>query len=134
MRTADRMRANPGRAFAHLLRDRARRYAAAKKKSQAGSAGQEAVKTGELYRVPYARSLVLAGACLRILRYDGGVFRCGAASGDFMCDLSHEEQAALRIVVLLTKVKEEQYGAAHQLNWKKTGLPVGVHETFHTSK
>ena len=51
-----------------------------------------------------------------------------------MCDLSHEEQAALRIVVLLTKVKEEQYGAAHQLNWKKTGLPVGVHETFHTSK
>ena len=129
-RFVDRMRGHPGRAFAELLRKRARQYAAAKVKSDAGSGGQHAVKTGELYRVPFVRPLVLAGACLRIPRFHGGVFRCGAASGEFIYELSQEEQNALRIVVLRTEVKEEKYGAAHQLNWKKTGLLLSVHETL----
>ena len=113
---------HPGRAFSELLRQRADKYAAAKAKSEAGSGGQQALKTGELYRVPSARPVVLARACLRIPRYHGGVFKCSAASGEFIFDLSEAEWQALRIVVLRTDVKEERYGAAHHLNWKKTGL------------
>ena len=39
-----------------------------------------------------------------------------------MLELSPDEQQALQIVVLRTSVRAERYGAAHQLNWKKTGL------------
>ena len=118
----ERMRRNPGRTFTEMLKKRKEQYEAAKAKSIAGTPGQEAVKTCELYRVPYVRPLVFARACLRIPRYYGGVFRLDAPSGDLILDLSPEEQKALQIVVLRTDVQEEKYGAAHHLNWKKVGL------------
>ena len=39
-----------------------------------------------------------------------------------MLDLTQEEQQALQIIVLRTSVRQEKYGAAHHLNWKKVGL------------
>ena len=45
-----------------------------------------------------------------------------ASCGESMLDLTEEEQRALQIVSLVTSVKAERYGAAHQLNWKKVGL------------
>ena len=121
-KSIERMQRDPGRAFADMLNKRREKYAAAKAKSQAGVQGQDALKTSELYRVPYVRPLVFAKACVRFPRYHGGVFRFGAPSGPLILELSVEEQRALKIVELRTDVREEKYGAAHHLNWKKVGL------------
>ena len=43
-------------------------------------------------------------------------------AGVSMLDLTQDECSALQIVVLRTDVRKEQYGAAHQFNWKKVGL------------
>ena len=39
-----------------------------------------------------------------------------------MLALTQTEKDALRIIVLVCKVEKEVYGAAHHMNWKKTGL------------
>ena len=39
-----------------------------------------------------------------------------------MLELTEAERRALQVVVLRCEVKASQYGAAHQKNWKKTGL------------
>ena len=39
-----------------------------------------------------------------------------------MLELDQEERRALQIVALRTEVQKEEYGAAHQFNWKTVGL------------
>ncbi len=68
-----------------------------------------------------AKSGGQAKECVSWPRYCRGEFVYGQA-GPSMLELTEEEQRALVIVVLRTDVKKEEYGAAHQFNWKKVGL------------
>ena len=84
-------------------------------------------KTGELYIIPriFEPSVPLSEDDRRITwpRYNASSACFDFDStGESMLELSKEECLALRIVILHTEVKQERYGASHQLNWKKVGL------------
>ena len=89
--------------------------------NEAGT-GHRVSKTSELYRIPFQGDLGnCAVECIGWPRYDGEEFRYGC-EGESMLDMTKEEMYALTVVMLKTSVKPMTYGAAHQLNWKKTGL------------
>ena len=114
-----------GKVFAGILRGRHDKYVAAGKKSAEGGAGQDEVKSGELYSVPSidnASKKTLALECVFWPRYNQGSFVQFATNGECMLALTLEEARALQIVILRTQVKAERYGAAHHVNWKKVGL------------
>ena len=84
--------------------------------------------TGELYVIPCIvppEQLLLLSQWRRTSpRYPEGNFENGKSpgpqyGGESMLELNDKERRALQIVVLLTKVKKEEYGASHQFNWKK---------------
>ena len=89
-----------------------------------GAASSGEVRKHQLYVIPRVgeRSGGSAIECATWPRYHCGCFSLTSRYGDSMLDLSVEEQQALKIVVLLTAVRAETNGAAHQLNWKKVGL------------
>ena len=81
--------------------------------------------TRELYRVPRIaegpRPVSWAKEVITWPRYEGGAFRLGV-QGESLLDLTKDEADALCIILLKTQVRQEKYGAAHQFNWKKTGI------------
>ena len=83
-------------------------------------------RTAQLYRVPRIRQAAdphpWARECVTWPRYRGGEFLLEDGPGESMLELTQEEQRALQVVCLRTQVKQEKYGAAHQVNWKKVGL------------
>ena len=82
-------------------------------------------RTQELYRVPRIaegpRPLSWAKEVVTWPRYEAGAFRLGGR-GVSMLELTQEEADALSIIIVNTSVRQEKYGAAHQFNWKKTGI------------
>ena len=111
-----------GKFFAESLRRRQEKYAAAGQRSAQGCAGQDEVKSGELYMVPcvdVASKKDMALECFFWPRYRLGSFVLFGTDGDCMLDLTEVEHRALNIVVLRTSYKAERYGAAHHINWKK---------------
>ena len=101
---------------------RKRKYAAAGSTSARGEAGQSAVASKELYRVPCvdlsARHL-LSSNCIFWPRYCQREFVLMDKPGDCMLELTEEESRALTVVVLVTKTQSQTYGAAHHANLKK---------------
>ena len=78
-------------------------------------------KTGALYIVPriFEPSVPLSEAHRKITwpRYNASSACFDFDStGESMLELSKDECLALRIVILHTEVKQERYGASHQLN------------------
>ena len=123
---------SPGMSLTTLLRKRNEKYVAAQKRQKSATSEQQpepVEKTGQLYKIP---RMALEGAvgidsswaveCVTWPRYLDGEFKLTNRSGDRMLDMTEDEKRALQIVVLRCEVKQERYGAAHQVNWKKTGL------------
>ena len=105
-----------------IQRIRKRKYAAAGSTSARGEAGQSAVASKELYRVPCAdRSSrhSLSSNCIFWPRYSQGQFVLMDKPGVSMLELTEEESRALTVVALVTKTKSQTYGAAHHSNLKK---------------
>ena len=105
-----------------LRRIRKRKYAAAGSTSARGEAGQSAVVSKELYRVPcvdLSSRHLLSSNCIFWPRYCQGSFVLMDKPGDCMLELTEEESRALTVVVLITKTKSQTYGAAHHANLKK---------------
>ena len=96
----------------------------AREAQYSGSSSSAPVRTQQLYAIPRGghRSEGWALECVTWPKYDCGAFSLTARHGDSMLDLTQEEQQALQIIVLRTSVRQEKYGAAHHLNWKKVGL------------
>jgi hypothetical protein len=114
-----------GTFLAAVMRKRKEQYEAARKKSAEGGAGQDVIKSGELYRMPSidtASAKDLAPECAFWPRYHQRSFAVTNKEGPSMLELTLEEARALQIVCLRTKVKAQRYGAAHHTNWKKIGL------------
>ena len=87
-----------------------------------GEAGQSAVASKELYRVPcvdLSSRHRLSSNCIFWPRYTQGQFVLMDKPGDCMLQLTGEETRALTVVVLITNVKSQTYGAAHHANLKK---------------
>ncbi len=115
-----------------LLRKRHERYVAAEKRRKSKTPEQQPMsveKTGQLYKIPRiaAEGAVGIGAswaaeCVTWPRYLDGEFKLKNRTGDSMLEMTVEENRALQIVVLRCQVRREEYGAAHQFNWKKIGL------------
>ena len=118
---------DPGVAFtAKLRRITSKRPPEAAAVSGDASARVPAVEhTRELYRVPRIREgrrpLSWAKEVDTWPRYEGGVYRLGG-QGESLLELSKDEADALSSIIVNTSVKQEKYGAAHQVNWKKVGL------------
>ena len=114
---------DPGRAFSEQLR---RRITSKRPRGDASggvSGGAPSVsRTQELYRVPRIAEgpppLSWAKEVVTWPRCEGGAFRLGG-QGASMLELTQDEADALCIVIVNTAVRQEKYGAAHQLNWKK---------------
>ena len=105
-----------------IQRIRKRKYAAAGSTSARGEAGQSAVASKELYRVPcvdLSSRHLLSSNCIFWPRYCQGSFVLMDKPGDCMLELTEEESRALTVVVLVTKTKSQTYGAAHHANLKK---------------
>ena len=117
---------DPGVAFTAKLR-----RITSKRPPEAAVSGDASVRvpavdhTRELYRVPRIaegpRPVSWAKEVITWPRYEGGAFRLGA-QGASLLDLTKDEADALSIILLTTQVRQEKYGAAHQFNWKKTGI------------
>ena len=114
------------------MRQRREKYEAAHRRRRVqGAAAPVAVeRTGQLYRIPRVReegvsatSVQWSAECVTWPRYQG-VFKLSNDTGASMLDLTKEEAEALQIVLSQTKVRKEEYGAAHHFNWKKTGVSV----------
>ena len=108
-----------------LRRVRSLKYEAAGAKSARGEAGQSAVASKELYRVPcvdLSSRRRLSSNCIFWPRYSQGTFVLMDKPGDSMLELTEDETKALTVVVLLTKTTHQTYGAAHHASLKKIGL------------
>ena len=108
-----------------MRRVRKQKYEAAGATSARGEAGQSAVASKELYRVPcvdLASRHSLSSNCIFWPRYCQGDFVLMDKPGACMLELTEEETRALTVVVLITKTKSQTYGAAHHTNLKKVGL------------
>ena len=105
-----------------MRRVRSLKYEAAGAKSARGEAGQSAVASKELYRVPcgdLSSRHSLSSNCIFWPRYSQGQFVLMDKPGVSMLELTEEESRALTVVVLITKTKSQTYGAAHHANLKK---------------
>ena len=105
-----------------MRRVRKLKYEAAGANSARGEAGQSAVASKELYRVPcvdLSSRHLLSSNCIFWPRYCQGTFVLMDKPGDCMLELTEEESRALTVVVLVTKTKSQTYGAAHHANLKK---------------
>ena len=105
-----------------LIRIRKRKYAAAGSTSARGEAGQSAVASKELYRVPcvdLSSRHSLSSNCIFWPRYSQGQFVLMDKPGVSMLVSTQEDSRALSVVVLITKTKSQPYGAAHHANLKK---------------
>ena len=117
---------DPGVAFtAKLRRITSKRPPEAAVSGDASARVPAVDHTRELYRVPRIaegpRPVSWAKEVITWPRYEGGAFRLGA-QGESLLDLTKDEADALSIILLTTQVRQEKYGAAHQFNWKKTGI------------
>ena len=117
---------DPGVAFtAKLRRITSKRPPEAAVSGDASARVPAGDHTRELYRVPRIaegpRPVSWAKEVITWPRYEGGAFRLGA-QGESLLDLTKDEADALSIILLTTQVRQEKYGAAHQFNWKKTGI------------
>ena len=84
--------------------------------------GPQISSTEELYGVPYLGDIGdEPKECVTWPRYHDGEFSF-VSNGSSMLELTVAECQALRIIMLITDVRQERYGSAHQLNWKKVGL------------
>ena len=109
-----------------MRRARSLKYEAAGAKSARGEAGQSAVASKELYRVPcvdLSSRHSLSSNCIFWPRYSQGQFVLMDKPGVSMLELTEEESHALTVVVLITKTKSQTYGAAHHANLKKVCVP-----------
>ena len=105
-----------------MRRVRNLKYEAAGAKSARGEAGQSAVASKELNRVPcvdLSSKHRLSTNCIFWPRYSQGQFVLMDKPGDCMLELTGQESRALTVVVLITKTKSQTYGAAHHANLKK---------------
>ena len=105
-----------------MRRVRQRKYEAAGATSARGEAGQSAVASKELYRVPCAdlsSRHCLSSNCIFWPRYSQGNFVLMDKPGDCMLELTEQESRALSVVVLITNTKSQTYGSAHHANLKK---------------
>ena len=109
-----------------MRRARSLKYEAAGAKSARGEAGQSAVASRELYRVPCAdlsSRHSLSSSCVFWPRYSQGQFVLMDKPGVSMLELTEDESRALQVVVLITKTESQTYGASHHANLKKVCVP-----------
>ena len=109
-----------------MRRARQRKYDAAGAISARGEAGQSAVASKELYRVPcvdLSSKHRLSTNCIFWPRYSQGQFVLMDKPGVSMLELTEDESRALQVVVLITKTKSQTYGASHHANLKKVCVP-----------
>ena len=105
-----------------MRRVRNLKYEAAGANSARGEAGQSAVASKELYRVPcvdLSSRHRLSSNCIFWPRYCQGQFVLMDKPGDCMLELTEQEARALSVVVLITNTKSQTYGSAHHANLKK---------------